>query len=63
MIGLLIVVFSGLGFMIGLFVMQRNTEAVSWDDEDDIPLPEEPPPSRPKGLWPNPPNHFPDEQE
>ena len=62
-IGLLIVVFSGLGFMIGLFVMQRNTEAVSWDDEDDIPLPEESPPSRPKGLWPNPPNHFPDEQE
>ena len=62
-IGLLIVVFSGLGFMIGLFVVQRNTEAISWDDEDDIPLPEEAPPSRPKGHWPSPPTRFPDEQE
>ena len=62
-IGLLIVIFSGLGFMIGLFVLQRNTEAVYWDDEDDIPLPEEEPPSRPKSLWPEPPERFPDEEE
>ena len=62
-IGLLIVVFSGLGFMIGLFVVQRNTEAISWEDEDDIPLPEDSPPPRPKSHWPTPPNRFPDEQE
>ena len=62
-IGLLIVIFSGLGFMIGLFVLQRNTEAVYWDDEDDIPLPDEEAPSRPKGLWPEPPERFPDEEE
>ena len=62
-IGLLIVIFSGLGFMIGLFVLQRNSEAVYWDDEDEIPLPEEEPPSRPQSIWPEPPEHFPDEEE
>ncbi len=62
-IGLLIVIFSGLGFMIGLFVLQRNSEAVYWDDEDDIPLPEEQAPARPKNLWPEPPERFPDEEE
>jgi len=62
-IGLLIVVFSGLGFMIGLFVIQRNSEAIYWDDEDDIPLPENSAPSRPKDVWPNPPDSFPDEEE
>jgi len=62
-IGLLIVIFSGLGFMIGLFFLQRNTEAVYWDDEDEIPLPDEERPSRPESLWPEPPKRFPDEQE
>ena len=59
-IGLLVIVFTGFGFLIGIIV-QRNPAAEDWDDdEDDIPLPETPP-ARPKS-WPSPPDRFPDDE-
>ncbi|CAI8218310.1 MAG: Uncharacterised protein [Methanobacteriota archaeon] len=58
-IGLLVIVFTSFGFLIGIIV-QRNPAAEDWDDdEDDIPLPETPP-ARPKS-WPSPPDRFPDD--
>ena len=62
-IGLLVIVFTGFGFLIGIIV-QRNPAAEDWDDdddEDDIPLPETPP-ARPKS-WPSPPDRFPDDDD
>ncbi len=87
-IGLLILVFTGIGFMLGIVVLRRDEEGVDWDDldaltdesldeshDDESPIPDEYPvaegmataksrqraPERPRELWPDPPDSFPDE--